>query len=192
MAGVADRGQVAALRIELQGIEPLIWRRLAVRTTMTLMGVHRVIQAAMGWRDCHLWHFEAGRRRYSMRVPSEPEWNERYEDAGRARLGMLLDGGLRRFEYAYDMGDNWEHSIIVEKVSAPAPSAKYPQFLGGERRCPPEDCGGAPGYFEFIKQISGKQKRVRDEALRWYGGPYDPDDIDEPKIVRALGKTAKR
>jgi Plasmid pRiA4b ORF-3-like protein len=184
--------EVAVLRIELQGIEPLIWRRVAVRTAMTLMRVHRAIQAAMGWLDCHLWHFEADGRRFSMRVPSEPEWNERYEDAGRMKLGMLLDGGVRRAEYAYDMGDYWEHSVIVEKVSAPARGVKYPQFLGGERRCPPEDCGGPDGYVEFLKQISSKQRRVREEALRWYGGAYDPDDIDEAKIIRALGKIAGR
>jgi hypothetical protein len=186
---MASGGEVAVLRIELRGIEPLIWRRVAVSTSMTLTQGHRVVQAAMGWLDCHLWHFEAGGCRYSMRVASEPEWNERYEDAGRTTLGMLLKSGLRRMTYVYDMGDDWEHSIIVEKVSAPAPGETYPQFLGGERRCPPEDCGGPPGYFEFLKNVLSKQKRLRDHALTWYGGPYDPDDIDE-KIVRALEKIA--
>ena len=33
---------------------------------------------------------------------------------------------------------------------------------GGERRCPPEDCGGVPGYFEFLKNVLSKQKRLRD------------------------------
>jgi hypothetical protein len=32
---------------------------------------------------------------------------------------------------------------------------------------------------------------VRDEALRWYGGPYDPDEIGEVKIIADLRK-AKR
>lgn len=103
---------------------------------------------------------------------------------------MLLESGFRRMTYVYDMGDDWEHSIIVEKVSAPAPGVKYPQFLGGERRCPPEDRGGVPGYFEFLKNVLSKQKRLREHALTWYGGPYDPDDIDEKKIVRGLGKIA--
>jgi len=119
-----------------------------------------------------------------MRVPSEPEWNKRYEDAGRVTFGMLLDGGLRRMTYVYDMGDDWEHSIIIEKVAAPLPDVTYPQYLG-ERRCPPEDCGGVPGYFEFLKNVLSKQKRLREHALTWYGGPYDPDDIDEAKIESA-------
>jgi hypothetical protein len=33
---------------------------------------------------------------------------------------------------------------------------------------------------------------VQEHALTWYGGPYDPNDIDEEKIVRALRKIAGR
>ncbi|MGH6673785.1 MAG: plasmid pRiA4b ORF-3 family protein [Xanthobacteraceae bacterium] len=188
---MASEGRVAGLRIALQGIEPLIWRRVAVPTAMTLSDVHRVIQAVMGWLDYHLWHFEVGERRYAMRVAGESEWNELYEDAGRMTLGALLDSGLRRMEYVYDMGDFWEHSIIVEKVGAPEPKAKYPQFLGGERRCPPEDCGSVPGYYEFLENITSAEPAERKSALDWYGGPYDAEDIDELKIVRALGKIAR-
>ena len=68
------------------------------------------------------------------------------------------------------------------------PGALYPRFLGGKRRCPPEDCGGIPGYFEFLKNIAGKQNKKRKAALDWYGGPYDPDEIGEQKIVAALNR----
>ena len=68
----------------------------------------------------------------------------------------------------------------------------YLQFLGGERRCPPEDCGGFPGYFEFLDNIASKQIKKRKAALDWYGRPYDPDDIDEKQIVAALKRIANR
>lgn len=183
---MATANEIAVLRMELQGIEPLIWRRVALRTGMSLTDVHRVIQGAMGWLDSHLWEFEADGRRYAMRLPSEPEWNERYQDAERMTLGTLVDRGVRRMSYVYDMGDSWEHSIIVEKSTAPLPNVRYPQFLGGERRCPPEDCGGMPGYYEFLKNLTSKRKDKRAHALVWYGGAYDPDDIDAQRIVKAL------
>jgi hypothetical protein len=189
---MAKTANIAVLRAELEGIEPLIWRRVAVRTTMSLLDVHAVIQAAMGWLDCHLWELEADDRKYAIQVPSEPEWNERYEDAGRVTLASLVESGVRGMSYVYDMGDFWEHSVIVEKVSPPLSDARYPQFLGGERRCPPEDCGGPPGYFEFIKNISSKQRRVRDDALRWYGGPYDPNDIGASTIAAAFERISRR
>jgi len=178
---------IATLRIELEGIEPLIWRRVAVRTTITLTALHRVIQAAMGWLDCHLWEFEANDRKYSMLIPDDPEWNRRITDATTTKLSTLLTTGMREMSYLYDVGDSWQHRIIVEKLTAIEPG-KYPQFLGGERRCPPEDCGGFPGYYEFLDNIGSKQSKKRKAALDWYGGPYDPDDISEQQIITALGR----
>lgn len=188
---MASADEIAVLRIELQGIEALIWRRVAVSTSMTLTQVHRVVQAAMGWLDCHLWHFEASGRRYAVHLASEPDWNERYEDAEAATLGMLLDGGLRRMTYVYDMGDYWEHTVIFERVTAPLLNVTYPQFLGGERRCPPEDCGGVPGHHEFMENIGSEDSAQRKSALDWHGGPYDPDNIGERKIITALRSIAK-
>ena len=68
-------------------------------------------------------------------------------------------------------------------------------FLGGERRCPPEDCGSVPGYYDFLDAISapdkGKGSRKKREMLTWYGRPYDPDNIDEEQVRAALAKRAK-
>ena len=50
---------------------------------MNLKAVHRVIQAAMGWLDYHLWEFTAGEIKYGMLLPNDPDWNERIEDAAR-------------------------------------------------------------------------------------------------------------
>jgi hypothetical protein len=189
---MADANEIAVLRIELLGVEPLIWRRVAVGTAMNLMDLHHVIQAAMGWLDSHLWELDANERKYAMRLPEEPDWNERFENAETVPLAMLLASGILQMQYVYDMGDYWEHSIIIERVMGRLPRVRYPQFLGGERRCPPEDCGGPFGYGEFLRKISSKQSRTRKAALDCYGGPYDPDDIDEPNIITALGRIARR
>ena len=181
---------IAILRIELERIEPLIWRRVAVRTSMNLKAVHSVIQATMGWLDSHLWEFSANGRKYSMLVPNDADWNERIKDVAKTKLSALLTIGVREIGYVYDMGDNWQHRIIVEKLKAAEPGALYPQFLGGERRCPPEDCGGIPGYYEFLDNIASKQKKKRNAALEWYGGPYYPDEIDEQEIVTTLSRIA--
>ena len=55
---------IATLRIEVKYIEPLIWRRVAVRTSMNLVTLHKVIQATMGWLDYHLWEFVVEERKY--------------------------------------------------------------------------------------------------------------------------------
>jgi len=187
--------EIAILRIELEDIKPLIWRRVSVRTSMKLKAAHDVIQSIMGWLDCHLWEFAANGQGYSMLVPNDADWNERIKDVAKTKLSALLASGVREIGYVYDMGDNWQHRIIVDKLKAAEPGALYPQFLGGERRCPPEDCGGMPGYYEFLNNIASKQDKKRKTVLDWYGGPYDADEIGEQQIIIALshiGNTKRR
>jgi Plasmid pRiA4b ORF-3-like protein len=182
----STNNSIAKLRVELEGIKPLIWRRVAVPTSMKLNALHNVVQTAMGWRDRHLWMLTAGDRNYGILIPGDDDWNARINDAETTTLAMILSGGLKEFGYVYDFGDNWEHRIIVENVKPTEQQASYPEFLGGERRCPPEDCGGIPGYYGFLDKVTAKQGKKRKAALDWYGGPYDPDDIDEQQIVMNL------
>lgn len=186
----SDEVAIAILRIELEDIEPLIWRRVAVRTSMNLVAVHSVIQVAMGWLDNHLWEFTASGRKYGILIRNEPEWNARITNAATTKLSALVENGVTYLGYVYDIGDNWQHRIIVEQLKPAEPGALYPQFLGGERRCPPEDCGGFPGYYEFLDNIASKRSEKRKAALGWYGRSYDPDDIDQQKIVSKLEKIA--
>ena len=51
--------------------------------------------------------------------------------------------------YTYDMGDNWVHTIELEQVHPQMKTQR--KCIGGERRCPPEDCGGIGGYYEDVR-----------------------------------------
>jgi hypothetical protein len=52
--------EIATVRIELRGSDPVIWRQLEVPISITLKGLHDIVQAAMGWCDYHLWEFTLG------------------------------------------------------------------------------------------------------------------------------------
>ena len=51
-------------------------------------------------------------------------------------------------------------------------------------------CGSIPGYYDFLKRLSGKSARERKATLDWCGGPYDPDDIDEQQIKTTFEQLA--
>ena len=70
------------------------------------------------------------------------------------RLGDLIKQKGRTFRYLYDFGDDWEHELVIENshyFNLEQGTELY--CLEGERCCPPEDVGGAPGFFEFCKAL---------------------------------------
>ena len=50
--------RVYQFKIVLDGIDPLIWRRIQVPVTYSFWDLHVAIQDAMGWQDYHLHRFE--------------------------------------------------------------------------------------------------------------------------------------
>lgn len=77
------------------------------------------------------------------------------------------------FLYIYDMGNYWEHDILVEKILPVAPEGVYPLCLAGKRNGPIEDCGGLWGYEEMLEILadpkhpeSRGQKGVAEGGLR--------------------------
>jgi hypothetical protein len=85
--------------------------------------------------------------------------------------------------YEYDYGDQWLHAVLLEAIALAEPGVRYPRCLAGERKCPPEDCGGPPGCAEFLAVIADPDHEEHDETLSWVGGSYDPADFD-PAAVR--------
>ena len=59
--------RIARLRIELQELEPTIWRRIDMPLSTTLEALHEAIQMIIGWTFSHLWEFDIDGRCYSDR-----------------------------------------------------------------------------------------------------------------------------
>lgn len=55
-------------------------------------------------------------------------------------------------------------------------------FVAGQWRAPPEDVGGVSGFEAFLEGIADPNHPDRAELLDWYGGPFDPEDIEEGTI----------
>ena len=182
---------VARVRITLKDIEPEIWRRVAVPLDISLKGLHDVIQAVMAWQDYHLFEFRISDRVYGT---PDPEWvsDRKVYQARLARLETFVAQGVTAFDYVYDMGDNWEHVITIEAVEAGDDAQKYPLFIEGARRAPPEDVGSVPGYYEFLEAVTTPRHRERKRMLEWHGRLYDPDEIDALIIRLRLGDIARR
>lgn len=187
-----SNSQPIALRVELQDIEPLIWRRIVVSNQWTFAALHHYLQWIMGWQDSHAHEFRVGTRCVA------PDWwiaeirlDERaasYQDERRISIASVareLPVGSE-FEYHYDMGDGWVHRIVMEMLPAAWSELdlRAPVCTAGENACPPEDIGGPYGYKHFLECIADRTHPEYRDTLRWIGGAFDPKGFDLNQLNR--------
>ncbi len=190
----APASNIYQVRITLLHAEPEIWRRVLVPPQLTLRRFHQVIQIAMGWTDSHLHEFRVGKQTYGQPDDdNDPFGITRRKDERHVLVSEVLPRIGSRAFYTYDFGDSWEHEISLEKLRKFDPEIIYPVCIAGERACPPEDCGGIPGYYEFLEAIADPRHEQHAELLEWVGEGYDPDGFSPDQVNRVLQrKTARR
>lgn len=162
---------------------PPIWRTLDVPGNLTLHNLHEVLQVAMGWENAHLYLFQVGRQVYGE--PSR-EWAMPVADATAMTLAEIA-AKTSAFTYEYDMGDSWVHEITVEQTRE-GNGEDRPRCTGGARACPPEDCGGLPGYEGFLTAITDPRHEEHEALLEWVGGQFDPEAFDLTAVERVLSR----
>lgn len=178
---------ILQLKITLKGSKPPIWRRVLVDKDATLEDLHYIIQHAMGWYSSHLWTFELGNESFGPvdkgGMGFEPG---DVDDAAEQKIGALASHEKAKFTYTYDMGDSWEHQILVEKVLSRVPGQQYPFCTDGKLNCPPEDCGGIWGFYNLVAVLQDPKHPEHKEMKKWIGGKYDPQKFDLATVNRRL------
>jgi hypothetical protein len=182
MAKTKDPGIVYQLKITLRDTKPPIWRRVQVKDC-SLGKLHDIIQNCMGWTNSHLHSFEVGGEEYGA---PDPDGMMEVQNESRVKLSQIAGQGFKKFTYTYDFGDNWQHLIEVEETLPAEPGVHYPRCVAGKRHCPPEDCGGAWGYGDFLKKIQDPKHPERKEMLEWVGGEFDPEEFDVEAVKGEL------
>ncbi len=188
MTTPARRRLVYQFRITLRGIRPEIWRRIVVPAEGSFWDLHVAIQDAMGWSDSHLHMFRIQdpetRRLDSIGIPDDdpfpvlpphlPGWE--------IPIVQYLQLPGDSAEYKYDFGDGWAHDVLLETIALRTPRTKYPRCVDGARACPPEDCGGTPGYEHVLEVVANPADDENESMLEWLGGAYDPAEFDPERV----------
>ena len=171
------------LKVTLQGVRPPVWRRFTVRDDITLLKLHDLLQIIVGWTDYHLHQFVMGGTRFSG-----PEFDlpPPQRDEGKVRLRDVLKKPGDRLVYEYDLGDRWEHAVVLELVLPHEPRARYPVILDGKRACPPDDCGGAPGYGHLLEVLAAPDHPEHEDLREWVGKKFDSERFDVGALNRVF------
>jgi hypothetical protein len=145
---IPDSPAVYQLRIRLDRISPLIWRRLLVSDATTIAELHAIIQIAFDWSDSHLHQFVIHGKHYGTAYLGGPCFAD---NPDQIRLADFRFRTEERFFYEYNFHIPWRHEIRVEQIVSPAPDQHYPICVGGARAAPPEECDG-PHAFLALRQ----------------------------------------
>ena len=180
------RPSIHTIKVSLRYMKPPIWRRLQVPSTTSLAELHDIIQAAMGWYDCHLHQFEVNGVHYA-------DTNHMLADTtDEARRTLAEMGAGDRLAYWYDFGDDWWHDIIVESLDRADPALTYPRCVNGRRAAPPEDSGGPWGFVELMRALSDEKHPEHEMYLDWMEQigevAYDPERFDLDATNEALSQ----
>lgn len=184
--------------VQLDDIEPAVWRRLVVPMDWRLDRLHLVIQAAFNWWNYHLHEFNIGGLKYgdleSLDGYSEDDPRLFDEQDVRLRDFDYLRGV--KFRYLYDFGDCWNHTVEVETAVFQASPLKHAECIAGADARPPEDVGGTGGYAQFLAIMADKADMEYAATKAWCGGHFDPAWFDlaicQKDVRNALKSNVKR
>lgn len=181
---VTQRMPIFQLRITLEGVTPPIWRTVLASGNLSLKKLHRIIQITMGWTDSHLHQFASAD---GKDVASDPRFGlDHARDEGKVKLRSFAPEVGSRFRYEYDFGDSWQHEIVVEEIRSPQGVGRTPRCTDGARACPPEDCGGGPGYADLVESMQDPEHPERTRLLDWLGEPFEAEAFDLDSINEQL------
>lgn len=172
------------LYVELEWVQPKVWRRFLVPITIELPQLHVMLLWSTGWDGGHIHEFVFGHDDYAALEP-----NMDLPDGALNEEGVTLRealGARKTFVYVYDYGDNWRHKVKVEKIVTLDMPIDRAVCIGGENACPPEDVGGAPGYKEFLEALADPAHPDHAELKARIGRDFDPKEFSVDEVNRRL------
>jgi hypothetical protein len=183
-------------KIQIEDItKPPVWRKVLVPETFTFHKFHQVIQAAFGWENSHSYQFsekETGTDEIiSIPTDDDDEWEVTVTDARDKKLKDIFVKEGKRYIYIYDLGDDWVHKIVLEKIIAE--NNTRATCIDGKGACPPENCGGVWGYEDIKETFARNPKSRKAEEFRdWLGlGEDEIFDINVFSLDDANALVAK-
>lgn len=165
--------QVAVIVVSLCGTEPRIWRRFRVPVAIRLDRLHWAIQAVMGWEGVHEYEFEIAGRRYVVELNPDAGNDAPVTAVRRATVAKVGPRLGVPFRYRYDMGDYWEHDVVLEALDWE--DSETFVCTDGAMACPPEDSGGAAAYTAVVRKRQQTGNGKHHPEARAASGALDND-----------------
>ena len=183
---------IVRIKISLDNVKSAVMRRIEVPVSVKLDTLHEMIQAIMPWDNYHSYEFRVRESRWAIPMPEDGYFGFPVADARKATLAQALsEPNFKVLRYTYDFGDDWRHTIKIERRFAAELWEEFPRLIAAKGRCPPENIGGPWGYAEYLEAISDPHHPQHTELIGWLGR-RDPNEIGIAAIEAALSRFVKQ
>lgn len=188
--GKTSLPRILELHIELEHTAPPVWRRVLVADSITMYELHEIIQVVMGWMHSHLFMFQ--NKNVVITEPSpDGDWRKvEFRDARETSVASVFSVPGDSIVYEYDFGDSWRHVVRFEREFVQKERLfEIPRCIGGANACPPEDCGGPPGFADLKEAIAKPKSKRFKELSQWLDGyypNYDPTEFSLGAVNKIL------
>lgn len=132
------------LKITIKNSKPPLWRRVLIPDGITFRDLDDIIEEIFGWEHEHMFEFYFDREMYFTGSPI-PQPNDTVDE----QIDPWLSEN-ESFTYIYDFGDNWIHTIKVEKILER--EERFPKVIKSKGPYLIEDCGGIWGFYDCIEE----------------------------------------
>lgn len=143
--------EIYQFRIYLSRINPLIWRRILLRSDTTIADFHYILQIAFGWSDTYLHQFVIRGKCYGISWDGGISFSD---NPHKVKLKDFHFHSREKFFYEYNFYSDWRFEIRMEKTLPFNSKKVYPVCIGGARAAPPEDCSGPKAFLELKEKYS--------------------------------------
>lgn len=167
-------------------------RRLIVPAFYTFEELHNVLQTVFPWENYHLHRFILSQDDYGkpMEIIAPADVERDDEDThhleSEVRLSEVLQANSwtedRTIIYHYDFGDDWKHTIKLERIISQY-NKSYSQCTLMKGDAPPEDVGGPPGFQYVLDVLQNEEHEDHSNIKSWIRSmswrPIAEGDIDK-------------
>ncbi|WP_188456265.1 plasmid pRiA4b ORF-3 family protein [Virgibacillus oceani] len=122
-------------------------------------------------------YFKKNRKEIEKKMIDTPPEFMKFQEAQLKNLktiirkptGIKIDAYLENhgeIKYRYDFGDNWSFLITLEGITE-SYHYGYPRLIDGAENAPPEDVGGIPGFYDFLKIYENENHPDHEHVRVW-------------------------
>jgi hypothetical protein len=181
-----------ALRLEVENIDPCIWRVVRVPNDLRLSELHQVVQMVLGWTNRGAHNFELQDRTPLTACRRETQCGARGAVLKECcTISEALASARGSFMYLYDVAGKWRVRISrapgTWRGKTTSPIACLDGYLAGPR----DDGDGPEAYSVVLAATLGRGPRLTRAQVAWLGPDFDPERFDRTGINRALAVLAR-